>query len=342
MIVPSTYGSDRIAASSGGRHVLISASEKGWLPRKQRTPGTAVDWDGELYEVLEAGPHPAGVRYVLALWDDRNAIRQTSCYDTGSEAARAAAREEERRAEKASAALALAGILVGHLPAFMQLRIEARYGIPATQLTMISTVPFFLFGTYCATRLPIPAIDDALGTPSLPYGVVLLGGFLFLESVFRLRWAFGHGPIASTAGFLLTLPIRFFLAPDKGTRVRVDSVGPTTKVALADAYHVREPFVALLPPEDQALMQRRFGFDPILWGKRTAMTILAIAFLAVFVESSVVLSGFGSFGDYVSLLAAAALGGEQLSRLKRLNAGQAAGSVLGLPVRRILKPLLRE
>lgn len=340
--MPSSYGSDRIAASSGGRHVLISASDKGWNPRKQRTPGTAVNWDGELYEVLEAAPHPAGMRYVLALWDDREAIRQSSCYDADSEAARAAAREQERRTEKASAAFALAGILVGHLPAFMQRRIESRYGVPATQMTMISTVPFFLFGAYCATRVPVPAIDDALGTSSLPCGVVVLGVFLFAESVFRLRWALGNGPIASIAGFLLTLPIRFFLAPDKGTRVRVDSVGPTTDVALADAYRVREPFIALLPPEDQARMRRRFGFDPILWGKRTAMTILAIALLGVFVESSVVVSGYGGFGDYLSLIAAAALGGEQLARLKRLRTGQAAGSVLGLPIRGILKPRLLE
>lgn len=339
--MPPAYGNDRIVASPGGKFVLISPAGKEWQPRRHRTPGTAVEWEGEFYEVLEETPHPEGTRYVLALWDDRNAIRLTSRYDATSEAARSALRDDERRTRQASAAIVLAGVAFGHLPAFMQNRIEARYGIPATRMTMISTVPFFLFGAYCATRIPVPGIDRFLGAPVLSCGTVSLGLFLFFESLFRLRWALVNGPIASIAGFVLTLPVRFFFAPDKGTRVRVDSVGPSSDVALADAYHVREPFIALLPPADQALMKRRFGFDPILWGKRTAMTILAIALLGVFVELSLVLSGFGSFGDFVSLVAAGALSAEQLSRLQRLRVGVAAGSVLGIPLRRLLKPLLQ-
>jgi hypothetical protein len=339
--VPTAYGNDRIIASPGGRIVLISPARKEWQPRRQRTAGTAVDWDDELYEVLEETSHPGGTRYVLASWDARNAIRHTSRYDATWEAARSVVRDEDRRMRQASAALFFAGVVVGHLPAFMQKRIEARYGISATRMTMVSTVPFFLFGAYCATRVPIAEIDNFLGTPALSGRVVALGVFLFLESVFRLRWALATGPIASIAGFVLTLPVRFFLAPDKGTRVRVDSIGPSSDVVLADAYLVREPFIALLPPEDQALMKRRFGFDPILWGKRTAMTILAIALVGVFVELSVIASGFGSFGDFLSLVAAGALSAEQLFRLKRLRIGAAAGSVLGIPLRRLLKPLLQ-
>ncbi|MHB8999703.1 MAG: hypothetical protein ACYC7A_11640 [Thermoanaerobaculia bacterium] len=339
--MPTAYGNDRIVASPGGKIVLISPARKEWQPRRQRTAGTAVEWDDELYEVLEETPHPGGTRYVLALWDDRNAIRQTSRYDAAWEAARSAVRDEERRTNRASAVLFFAGVVVGHLPAFIQNRIEARYGISAARMTMISTVPFFLFGAFCATRVPVPEIDRFLGTPALSGGTVALGIFLFLESVFRLRWALGRGPIASIAGFVLTLPVRFFLAPAKGTRVRVDSIGPSRDVALADAYHVREPFIALLPPDDQALMKRRFGFDPILWGKRTAMTILTVTLLGIFVELSVIISGFGSFGDFLSLVAAGALSGEQLWRLTRLRGGAAAGSVLGIPLRRLLKPLLQ-
>jgi hypothetical protein len=79
--MPRPYGRDRAAEQEDGTVVLSAFRTKGW------TEGTAVEWDGAIYEVhrIEEGS-AGGVRYVLAPWDDRVLLRNFVRYGTDAPA----------------------------------------------------------------------------------------------------------------------------------------------------------------------------------------------------------------------------------------------------------------
>ena len=205
-----TYGGDRVEEGEGGRVSLISPSAKGWrgrspaVPTRRAThPGTAVTWDGSLYEVTEARPLPSGdVHYVLSPWDDANAIRTLERYDAATEEARA--REQRGRAnavKKRRAAILLAPLL-GHLPGEVQARMESDFGAPATKITVASALPLFVLGILGAFAAFVSAVG---GSPEpLPELPLPLSLYLACESYFRLSAvATESRPMGSIPGTLL-------------------------------------------------------------------------------------------------------------------------------------------
>ena len=72
--MPEPHGRDRVALLDNGQISLGSLRPKGWEGRNEPVgpvvrPGTAVQWDDALYEVLRVETSPAGgTRYLLALW----------------------------------------------------------------------------------------------------------------------------------------------------------------------------------------------------------------------------------------------------------------------------------
>src|SRR5688572_5749009 len=143
------YGEDRVESGEAGRISLISPSPKGWrgrsagvASRRSAHPGTAVTWDDALYEVTEVRPLPSGdVHYLLAPWDDAQAIRTLEPYDAPSEEARARERAGRASAVKRRRWAALLSPLVGHLPGDVQERMEGELGVPANKMTVVSAVP---------------------------------------------------------------------------------------------------------------------------------------------------------------------------------------------------------
>src|SRR5258708_23310504 len=97
--MPLPPGADRLEAASGGHLVLFSAHDKGWRPRLAATrlapdhPGTAVRWEEQIFEVLDVEAGGGGVRYTLALWDERHVIRVAESYDEVNEIRRQQERE---------------------------------------------------------------------------------------------------------------------------------------------------------------------------------------------------------------------------------------------------------
>ncbi len=80
--MPRPTGRDRLEPTTEGTVVLLSLRPKGWSgreeggPRAPVRPGTAVRWDGDLWEVLRVEPRAGGGwRHVLAPWDERNLVR---------------------------------------------------------------------------------------------------------------------------------------------------------------------------------------------------------------------------------------------------------------------------
>lgn len=90
--MPRPLGRDRLEPTTDETIVLLSLRPKPWAgreevsPRAPVLPGTAVRWDGGLYEVLSVEPRvEGGFRQVLAPWDDRYLVRNLVEYGEGNE-----------------------------------------------------------------------------------------------------------------------------------------------------------------------------------------------------------------------------------------------------------------
>ncbi|MDX9735059.1 MAG: hypothetical protein RBU36_13095, partial [Thermoanaerobaculia bacterium] len=91
-MVPRPAGRDRLEPTTDGTVVLLSLRPKGWSgreeggPRAPIRPGTAVRWEGDLWEVLLVEPRAGGGwRHVLAPWDERNLVRSLVEYGEAGE-----------------------------------------------------------------------------------------------------------------------------------------------------------------------------------------------------------------------------------------------------------------
>jgi hypothetical protein len=208
---PGSHGDDRVELLDDGRVRLACAAPKGWTPRRPKSPtssehpGTAVSWDGGVFEVLEASAYPSGgVAYVLAPWEERHTVRVFERYDAESEARRL----EERRRREGALARGRASIwlapLLGHLPASVQSRMETEFGAPARGMTIASALPLLVLGALGLLGFLLDALGGGgalAGWPVLPLPWSL---YLFVESALRLGIAFVHGePAGSLAGWIV-------------------------------------------------------------------------------------------------------------------------------------------
>ena len=84
--MPTPYGRDRIAETEDAGLVLSCFRPKGWTGRPDQpgalaAPGTAVEWDGAIYEVVRVeSALSGGTLYTLAPWDERLVIRRLERY----------------------------------------------------------------------------------------------------------------------------------------------------------------------------------------------------------------------------------------------------------------------
>lgn len=219
--MPRAWGSDRLEEGDGGSLLLHAPKAKGWVPRREGprgTPlaGTAVLWEGEPWEVVEASQAGDGVRYRLVPWDRTEVLRGVEPYP----------------------------------------------------------------------------------------------------------------PPASRPGALLR-PLR-----------RGDVVTPEEAARRKDLFHVRVPFLALLPAEDQRLLEELYGFDPIRQGWKSALFLLVLSAVQVVVSLRQMEAGADPFFPWTAIAFAAYLAGEQAWRIALFSRREAAGSVLGPLVRPFSRVLI--
>ena len=132
------FGSDRVEPSSDGGVWLICRESTGWLPRRGRAhtagefPGTAVRWESDVFEVVEALAGADGTqRYRLEPWPDRHAIRRIQEYDATSRDRRSQERAGYRKSVAKRRLSILFAPILGHLPGPVQARMESEFGAPA-------------------------------------------------------------------------------------------------------------------------------------------------------------------------------------------------------------------
>jgi hypothetical protein len=348
---PSAFGTDQAEAETGGGRVILCPASKGWLARKPKTltsaehPGTAVRWDDEIFEVVEAFPGPDGtVRYRLEPWDSRHAIRTVSNYDAASERSRESEQIRRRVSIHKRWLSILFAPVLGHLPGEVQTRMESEFGAPARFMTIASALPLFLLGALGACASQIAAFGGGEVFPSWltdhPFIAIYLAG----ESGFRLASAFIQGePMGSLPGTLIYEAWKALRARPSAPVARANKVStPQTSLESDELFKILEPLLALLPSNDQLLLESRFAFDFRRWGRFSAIALFVIGGLNLLIAFGQFAQDLESFWDFFWIPAGVYVVIEQFLRWRRLASNRPAGSVLGFFVRPITLRLLDD
>jgi hypothetical protein len=341
------FGTDRLEAGDGGDTWLVCAVPKSWLPRQDKTltraeyPGTAVDWDGGVFEVLGAEPlADGGMRYRLAPWEEGHAIRRMERYDEDSEAARGTESDDRRDRVRRRRLSILLAPLAGLLPGAVQKDMESEFGAPALAMTISSALPLFVIGFLGLFRNLLAGLGGGLGLPAFltpPFPIAL---YLFGESALRLGSAFAAGePMGSLPVTIAYEAWREARSPSPATPAAAAPLANTERDAV-DRFRMLEPMLSLLSAPEQELLARRFDFEPLRWGKITTAVLLLVAGGNAAVSLMNLAGGGAGIADVLWLLIGGLLTLEQIRRWKRLKAGAPSGSVLGALVRPLVRPLL--
>ncbi|HSB64289.1 MAG TPA: hypothetical protein VLJ18_09000 [Thermoanaerobaculia bacterium] len=351
--MPRPFGRDRLAGAKGGKLLLSCEESKGWRARSDATatsaehPGTCVRWEDELFEVEDFEPRAdGGVTYALRPWDERHAIRVVATYSPETEAARSAEWRDTRRRVGGRAGILLLAPLLGCLPAHVQERLENEYNVKASWMSLASALPLFMFGAFCF--IAARAASFGGGPPLLPDRVLLVGQYLWVESALRIGIASvqgrGIGNVAGTALYEIWHLARRGLDRARGRPVPreksfFDVVPADSRVEDFDRFHLLEPALSFLEPDEQASLEDRFGFDGLKWGRISAIFLLiAVGPLALSAFFGYLLVPQAS--DLLLLASAGGLSIEQVLRLRKVARRKPAPSILGVLVRPAARRLL--
>jgi hypothetical protein len=339
---------------------LVCREPRGWIPRRGRAhsagefPGTAVRWESEIFEVVEALAAADGAqRYRLEPWPDRHAIRAIETYDASSPDRRSRERAGNRRNVARRRWAILFAPILGHLPGAVQHRMEVEFGAPAFGMTVASALPLIALGLvswlYSMAAAYGAGLFGAAGAPGqgeasiasipalLPLPVAL---YFVVESGLRLGLAFLQaGPVGSLPG-ALAYAIFEAVAGKRSSAPAFRGLPASSGQAERDRYRMLEAFLALLSPKEQAALAERFGFEPLRWGRFTAKLLLLVGGVNALASLTAFAARTCGYGDLLWLLAGTALSAEQIARLRRIARGKPAGSVLGALVRPMAGPLL--
>lgn len=325
-----------------GRVALLQTSTpKEWHPRvggrinKRDHPGTAVLWDEEYFEVIEARQLSSGeFRYRLEPWDEQNTIRLFSAYDEESEKKRRDTFLSSKRREKNRVAVLLASPFTGMLPVALQTRIEHELGVSASLQTLISSAVLGAVGVASAATFVLSAVRLVQHGP--PLWLLFFGALYTVESLFRFTQALSGRVFGS---FPVAFPYNVYDAwrhrNDPYPQLSLE-VGAETR--RRDLFRVTEPMLSLLTPKEQERIAEQFEFDGVHWGRITAFVIVVVAFFGLMTSFASIRAGH--FGGFVSAIVALWLCIEQGLRFAELAQGKKAGSILGALLRPLVKDLL--
>ncbi len=195
-----------VRASPSTVDELIVSSPRydlGWRPAEGKTPGTAVMWRGQPFEVvnrLEAGH---GDRWVLRRWDEATAMRGVFNLDVENISEISERATAETRGRRIRRATCLLLPLLGLAPAKLQKLWQDEWAFNARCATQISAFLEILVGTLGVVQLAAAAFG---GEFFMPLALALPGPLLFAFGVTRLAMVAADGePIGSPVGLPLLL-----------------------------------------------------------------------------------------------------------------------------------------
>lgn len=329
-------GTDRVRVEEDGTLILSCRHPKDdWVARRPAEglrgdfPGTCVRWGDEALEVVACESAGVGVRYRLAPWRDDQTIRTITDYDEPTEARRAEERAAASRRETAAKGFRLGSLLVGLLPGDVQRQLESELGVPAHRATLYTSILLLLLGGYGLIGLMTSSLGtNALGMPFWVYG---LGTYFWVESMVRIGVAMGQTRAIGSFPVVLVWELVAALRGKRSiaNKPRLQYV-PDPSETERDAFIQREPFLALLSPEEQLALERRYGFD---WRRRGRASVTFLALFALITAAITLVGGIDGVGEASSLAFMIYLLVEQGIRFSAISGGRPAGSVFGMFVR---------
>lgn len=338
--MPRPFGTDHLDVAPEGTLVLHAGHPKGWRGRGTATqtsaehPGTAIHWEGELWEVVSAVDLPGGgARYGLSRWDERHAARHVERYDEASEQRLSEGRTNDRRRTRGYVRALVLSPLYGLLPAPAQQRTENETAFPAPVLTLVSALIGFVFGIVSLMSILMMGVG---GPALLPLGAAIPGLYILVESGARGAVAIAQArPVGSIIG-----EVAWTVLGKKEATPEVPKVEEPGE-ELYDQFRMREPLLALLSETDQRVAADEFGFDSVRWGRITSLLLLGgFGPMALATAATLVVAPSG--GDLLLLLLSGPIAVEQISRLSRIRRGQPAPSLLRALARPICAGLLEK
>lgn len=340
-------GSDRVRVA-GEKIILFSRLSKGWQARvpggnlRSEHPGTAVLWDEQYYEVIEAAVmQGGGVRYVLAAWRDEHVFRDFQTYDDESEARIAEDYALAKRQRSRGKMVWLSSVILGHLPAPVQNRLANEFGVTAPRMTLVSTFPSVVLLGICAWLYAGSRLEQTRSP--VPFWLWLIALFMLADSGVRFFGAMltnrAMGSLPGTilyAILSLLAPRRFPWPRERGLQSYM--LAPEADVVVRDDLHMRAPLFTLLTPAEQERLADRYGFDYREHAYAPAVILLATALMGV-ISLLPRVRGGGGVSAFLSMAVAAALLVEQIVRLYSFQY-RPAGSMLAPLVRPFVKRYL--
>jgi len=197
----------RAAPSVNAEVVVVSRSvDLGWRPRAGSTPGSAVLWHEEPFEVVALQRGDASFRWTLRQWDETEVMRTVCTLDAAGVAALAAAAESERSGHrKRMVTLPLLPIL-GLAPARLQKRWSNRWAFPANMATWLSAAAEFTLGSLGTMQLVFLVFDGEPFLPSWLGWLQFAGPPLVVFGIVRMAQVAANGePVGSPLGLPLAI-----------------------------------------------------------------------------------------------------------------------------------------
>ena len=173
----------------------------GWRVTEGRTPGSAVLWRDQSYEVVGREPAGAGDRWVLRLWDTTAAMRTVYTLDKDSVAWLAEGADLEKRDQRTRAGTLLLLPILGLAPAEVQKRWADTWEFDPQRATIVSAFGEMIFGGVCLLELTAMNFGASMILPTWLRWMAFLGPVLFISGIARLILAFADGePVGSLIG----------------------------------------------------------------------------------------------------------------------------------------------
>jgi hypothetical protein len=201
------HGVRVLPGESDGIVVVSEGADLGWRPRSGDRPGSAVTWEGSVFEVVTTEVMRRGFRWTLEPWSGEDVMRVVLPLDPNTVGAAAEAAGREARAAQlrplAWLLLPILGLAIGP----WQRKWRDDWGFPATAATWVSAILEAIAGAACVIEL-IAMIGGGGASvfPWLPRPLVLVGIFMMPEGLFRLaQVAADSEPVGSVFGLVVSV-----------------------------------------------------------------------------------------------------------------------------------------
>jgi len=190
-------------------------------------PGTAVEWDGGLWETVDRAGGFRVERWRLRPWGETVAVRRLVRLHGDSVARWSRERRDDAAAANRRRATLPLLPLLGFAPARIQDHWQSRWGFDAGRATLLSVLLELLVGAVGTVALVLGAFGEPQILPDWLWWLKPLGPLLAFEGVLRLSL---HMPGGEAVGSVLGLPLELVVprpvaAPPPAAQPAVAEIG---------------------------------------------------------------------------------------------------------------------